>query len=1457
MAIKFLNTVAVDNDVLYVDASANKVGIGTTSPGVKLTILSTYAAGPTLGSSTVGGQALLGENGLFGQYSGVNSSNGDVWHQVQRNDTATSYNMHLQPAGGNVTMGANVIVANGLLGIGTTTLSNRLSVGGSGQNWDTSPAIKMWDSFNSKGWYVGSANNNTAGDFYIRSVTAEAAYPVAADQQFTIKQSGNVGIGTISPARNVHVHSDTLTDIHLTNTASGQLLTDGGTITLAGTDFLVNNREVGNIRLFTSAAERMRITSVGKVGIKTTNPQDALDVDWDTEGVATDNSGIRVRAYRPHLNLIDRSGYSTSNGHNFQIKADLAKLWFNATSADDETFDLTRMVIDKDGNVGIGTDSPDAKLEVSSTALISGDSRYELLITEDNTASAGRGGGLAFSRQGTIFGGIKTIQNTSNNDNTTMYFQTRGAGTVANRMVIDELGNAAFSGDLTVSGGDITLGGTGRIQGVDTVSASTDAANKAYVDSVVAGIGDITGVTAGTFLTGGGTSGTVILNADASRLAHIVDSSNGSVTSGWITVAQAANSRKAGEIYVTDGESGDHSFIRIDWMRSYADSNFTVLNCGGHANRIQGVRVLQETADPTYGPKYLQIQVTATSNYYVIVTAPGTIPHYGGLVAVTPVLEDTKTGYAVTGAQLEDLQNSSIGTDEGITVGEELYVNGTGNSYFLGNVGIGTDGPDSKLHIADSTNPIFTFERLDTTTIANEVIGQFNFKSTDSSDTGVNASIKVIKQDLPVATVPMAITFETGVSGTVGERMRIDSAGNVGIGTVSPISVLEISQQLSAAETIDYPYTISSRDDNNSINQLGGEGVGIKFRVAGNAATTPGDSLIGASIAAIREMQGDTDSSTGLGFFITQNDETLDEAVRIDHDGKVGIGTTSPGEKLSVDGNIFLQGSDDYIAFNTSASSGHPKIKMNSDADFSFLNTAGSNTFHIENGGNVGIGTLSPDSLLNLEGAKNTSIITLGSTTNDASWSVGDRVGGIDFYSGDGSGSGSGIKASISYEVEAGVTGSTNSMVFRASGTTSGTKNLERMRIDSNGNVGIGITSPSNKLHVHTDTDNDYAIRIEGSTNNAAGVWTGLGIGGESNNTKSAVLFEDVGVSYARGKLHLCVNNELNQNSATPADAKLTVSNNGNVGIGTTSPTAAAKLTVMGNQTFGLPGNGFNASGRFISIEGNAQNNGEASSRVFFTEHNSSTAAMDNYGMSLGYRGGDTSIVGASGNTWTGLTQIGNGEWGMFGHDNNAVGVKIMQGSRTATYTAFYSSGSETMRVTGGNVGIGETIPGAKLDVVGTSSTSSSNLLKIKSTTAFQSAPGHMIDFIRSNNTVRGYIGMNQYGVTYSTSSDYRLKRNIVPIADSIDRIKKLKPSRFNWDDGPDDYVVDGFIAHEVADVIPEAISGEKDDVDKDNAPVYQSIDQSKIVPLLTAALQEAVARIEALELRINKLEKQ
>ena len=82
-----------------------------------------------------------------------------------------------------------------------------------------------------------------------------------------------------------------------------------------------------------------------------------------------------------------------------------------------------------------------------------------------------------------------------------------------------------------------------------------------------------------------------------------------------------------------------------------------------------------------------------------------------------------------------------------------------------------------------------------------------------------------------------------------------------------------------------------------------------------------------------------------------------------------------------------------------------------------------------------------------------------------------------------------------------------------------------------------------------------------------------------------------------------------------------------------------------------------------------------------------------------------------------------------------------------------------------------------------------------------------------------------------------------------------LKPSRFNFiGDGE---TVDGFLAHEVQEVVPQAVNGEKDAVDQEGNDLYQSMDASKMVPLLTAALQEAIAKIESLEARIQVLENQ
>ena len=111
------------------------------------------------------------------------------------------------------------------------------------------------------------------------------------------------------------------------------------------------------------------------------------------------------------------------------------------------------------------------------------------------------------------------------------------------------------------------------------------------------------------------------------------------------------------------------------------------------------------------------------------------------------------------------------------------------------------------------------------------------------------------------------------------------------------------------------------------------------------------------------------------------------------------------------------------------------------------------------------------------------------------------------------------------------------------------------------------------------------------------------------------------------------------------------------------------------------------------------------------------------------------------------------------------------------------------------------------------------------------------------------------YEVSYNNNSDYRLKENVVDISDGITRLKILKPKRYNWIADESNTLTDGFLAHEVMEVVPQAITGTKDEVDENNNPVYQQIDQSKLIPLLTAALKEAVAKIETLEAKVAALE--
>lgn len=130
---------------------------------------------------------------------------------------------------------------------------------------------------------------------------------------------------------------------------------------------------------------------------------------------------------------------------------------------------------------------------------------------------------------------------------------------------------------------------------------------------------------------------------------------------------------------------------------------------------------------------------------------------------------------------------------------------------------------------------------------------------------------------------------------------------------------------------------------------------------------------------------------------------------------------------------------------------------------------------------------------------------------------------------------------------------------------------------------------------------------------------------------------------------------------------------------------------------------------------------------------------------------------------------------------------------------------------------------------------------------------GQMIRF-NFNGSAQGNITYTGTGIAYNTTSDYRVKENVVALAGAKDRVNQLNVYRFNFISNPSQ-TVDGFLAHEAQAVVPEAVTGDRDATLADGTPDYQSIDQSKIVPLLTAALQEAFAEIAALTARVEALE--
>ena len=263
------------------------------------------------------------------------------------------------------------------------------------------------------------------------------------------------------------------------------------------------------------------------------------------------------------------------------------------------------------------------------------------------------------------------------------------------------------------------------------------------------------------------------------------------------------------------------------------------------------------------------------------------------------------------------------------------------------------------------------------------------------------------------------------------------------------------------------------------------------------------------------------------------------------------------------------------------------------------------------------------------------------------------------------------------------------------------------------------------------------------------------------------------------------------------------INSSGNVGIGTSSPSAynaSDKLALVGT------GN--------TSMVIAAGTSGESS--VFMADGTSSTSAYMGY---LQYHHSDNHLrIGVNAAERVRIDSSGNLHVGKTSSSNTTAGTSLLEDGRFAFIVDQGSGGQE--------VGVINN----------------------------QTSGTYVIDFRQANTDV-GRIRVTASATEYQTSSDYRLKENVEYDWDATTRLNELKPARFNWIKDDTNTLIDGFLAHEVSDIVPESIGGEKDEVDSDGNPVYQGIDQSKLVPLLTKALQEANAKIDNLTARLEALE--
>jgi len=378
----------------------------------------------------------------------------------------------------------------------------------------------------------------------------------------------------------------------------------------------------------------------------------------------------------------------------------------------------------------------------------------------------------------------------------------------------------------------------------------------------------------------------------------------------------------------------------------------------------------------------------------------------------------------------------------------------------------------------------------------------------------------------------------------------------------------------------------------------------------------------------------------------------------------------------------------------------------------------------------------------------------------------------------------------------------------------------------TNNRVGIGTTTVDSALHIEEDasgvTETSGSLLKIHNTNSSGRSKISLH---NSAETASGSIYYDTdsgglalqGDTGAIVAIHTGGNNE-----------RLRVDTSGNVGIGETSPLGTLHIRT--------------SDAGITSVNGNA----------------------------------DDLIVENNGNCGISIASSTSGEGNLNFIDSGDTNIGRIQYLHNNNIMIFRTNDAERMRLTGNALVIGaDAITDNNNNKRGISFIDDNVGARTITRSATVNTGGvTLFDFINGN----GYVGSIVVGgssTSFNTSSDYRMKENVVDMAGAIDRVKQLSPRRFNFI-ADATTTLDGFLAHEAATVVPESVTGAKDavevwqdgedlpdgvsvgdnklDEDGNTIPLMQSIDQAKLVPLLTAALQEAIAKIEDLETEMTAL---